>query len=98
MSEWRSACVTAPYPPELLLNTPRRPGPPHPKRCSIVGSISCSRKSSQAPMAAGLMYWVAAEPGNAIGKGDDNGRHAVLPISELPVDEQPTRVRQGGAK
>src|SRR6266436_1429999 len=43
MSEWRSACVSAPYPPELLPNTPRRPAPPHPKRSSIAGNISCSR-------------------------------------------------------
>ena len=35
MSEWRSAWVTAPYPPELLPNTPRRPAPPHSKRCSV---------------------------------------------------------------
>src|SRR5216684_4322317 len=58
MSEWRSACVTAPYPPELLPNTPRRPLPPHLKRCSIAGSISSSRKSSQAPIEAELMYWL----------------------------------------
>src|SRR6267378_753564 len=56
MSEWRSACVIAPYPPELLPNTPRCPGPPHPKRCSVAGSISCSRKSSQAPMEAELIH------------------------------------------
>jgi hypothetical protein len=32
------------------------PGTANPKRCSIAGSISCRRKSSQAPVEAELMY------------------------------------------
>src|SRR5437762_2711465 len=73
MSEWRSACVIAPYPPELLPNTPRRPLPPHSKCCSIAGSISCSRKSSQAPIEAELMYWLPSSRVKQSGKATTTG-------------------------
>ena len=81
MSEWRSACVIAPYPPELLPNTPRRPVPPHPKRCSIAGSISCSRKSSQAPIEAELMYWLPPSRVKQSGKATTTGGMRCSPIS-----------------
>src|SRR5882762_7156877 len=81
MSEWRSACVMAPYPPELLPNTPRRPLPPHPKRCSIAGSISCNRKSYQAPIAAELMYWLPPSRVKQSGKATTTGGMRCSPIS-----------------
>src|SRR6266436_6651776 len=81
MSEWRSACVTAPYPPELLPNTPRRPLPPHLKRCSVAGSISCSRKSSQAPIEAELMYWLPPSRVKQSGKATTTGGMRSSPIS-----------------
>src|SRR5712672_4608173 len=81
MSEWRSAWVTAPYPPELLPNTPRRPAPPHAKRCSIAGSISCSRKSSQRPMEAELMYWLPPSRVKQSGKATTTGGMRSSPIS-----------------
>ena len=81
MSEWRSACVIAPYPPELLPNTPRRPVPPQPKRCSIAGSISCSRKSSQAPIEAELMYWLPPSRVKQSGKATTTGGMRCSPIS-----------------
>ncbi len=81
MSEWRSACVTAPYPPELLPNTPRRPLPPHLKRCSIAGSISSSRKSSQAPIEAELMYWLPPSRVKQSGKATTTGDMRCSPIS-----------------
>src|SRR6202040_681568 len=80
MSEWRSACVTAPYPPELLPNTPRRPLPPHLKRCSIAGSISCSRKSSQAPIEAELIYWLPPSRVKQSGKATTTGGMRCSPI------------------
>jgi hypothetical protein len=87
MSEWRSACVMAPYPPELLPNTPRRPVPPHPKRCSIWGSIS---KQEIFPSAGGsrVDVLIAAEPGEAIGKGDDNGWHALFADQQVETFRQ----------
>jgi hypothetical protein len=102
MSEWRSACVIAPYPPELLPNTPRRPEPPHLKRCSIAGSISRSRKSSQAPIEAELMF--AAEPGEAIGKGDGYRWHALFPdqpiepFRQVLAEADPIRVGEAAAR
>jgi hypothetical protein len=81
MSEWRRACVIAPYPPELLPNTPRRPVPPHPKRCSIAGSISSSRKSSQAPIEAELMYWLPPSRVKQSGKAATTGDMRCSPIS-----------------
>ncbi len=81
MSEWRSAWVIAPYPPELLPNTPRRPMPPHSKRASIAGSMSCSRKSSQAPMAAELMYWLPPSRVKQSGKATTTGGIRCSPIS-----------------
>src|ERR1700730_15819492 len=81
MSEGRSACVTAPYPPELLPNTPRRPAPPHAKRCSIAGSISCSRKSSQRPREAELMYWLPPSRVKQSGKATTTGGIRSSPIS-----------------
>src|SRR6202049_167413 len=81
MSEWRSACVTAPYPPELLPKTPRRPVPPHPKRCSIAGSISCSKKSSQAPIEAELIYWLPPSRVKQSGKATTTGGMRCSPIS-----------------
>src|SRR5215468_357634 len=45
-------------PARTLANTSRRPVSPHPKRCSIAGSISSSRKSSQGPIDAELIYWL----------------------------------------
>src|SRR5229473_3508389 len=80
MSEWRSACVSAPYPPELLPNKPRRPVPPHLKRCSIAGSISCSRKSSQAPREAELMYWLPPSRVKQSGKATTTGGVRCSPI------------------
>src|SRR5580692_3602624 len=81
MSEWRSACVIAPYPPELLPNTPRRPLPPHLKRCSMSGSISCRRKSSQAPIDAELMYWLPPSRVKQSGKATTTGGMRCSPIS-----------------
>src|SRR5271163_2865625 len=81
MSAWRSACVTAPYPPELLPNTPRRPAPPQPKRCSISGNISCSRKSSQAPIEAELTYWLPPSRVKQSGKATTTGAMRCSPIS-----------------
>src|ERR1700732_2983707 len=98
MSEWRSACVPAPYPPELLPNTPRRPLPPHLKRCSIAGSISSSRKSSQAPIEAELMYWLPPSRVKQSGKGDENGCHArspdrrVEPLRHVFAEADPIRM------
>jgi hypothetical protein len=60
MSERRSVCVIVPFHRSSLPNTPRRPVPPHPKRCSIAGTISCSRKSSQAPVEAEFDVLIAA--------------------------------------
>src|SRR5229473_1760466 len=94
MSEWRSACVIAPYPPELLPNTPRRPGPPHPKRCSIAGSISRSRKSSQAPVEAdsiGMGQAAAREPDEI----DQEGQSlSVMPSRDVNVDDAHRRIAQ----
>src|SRR5215472_9293656 len=81
MSECRSACVIAPYPPELLPNTPRRPVPPHLNRCSIAGSNSCSRKSSQAPTEAELMYWLPPSRVKQSGKATTIGDMRCSPIS-----------------
>src|SRR5215469_12062600 len=81
MSEWRSACVIAPYPPELLPKTPRRPVPPHLNRCSIAGSNSCSRKSSQAPTEAELMYWLPPSRVKQSGKATTTGDMRCSPIS-----------------
>src|SRR6266481_5511056 len=81
MSEWRSACVSAPYPPELLPNTPRRPVPPHLKRGSIVGSISCNRNPSQAPIEAELMYWLPPSRVKQSGKATTTGDMRCSPIS-----------------
>ena len=73
--------MIAPYPPELLPNTPRRPSPPHPKRCSIAGSISCSRKSSHAPIDAELMYWLPPSRVKQSGKATTTGGMRSSPIS-----------------
>src|SRR6266446_2679242 len=81
ISEWRSECVIAPYPPELFPNTPRRPLPPHPNRCSIAGSISCSRKSSQAPIEAELMYWLPPSRVKQSGKATTTGDMRCSPIN-----------------
>src|ERR1700687_5426998 len=81
MSEWRSAWVTAPYPPELLPNTPRRPVPPHLDRASIAGSISCSRKSSQAPVEAELIYWLPPSRVKQSGKATTTGGMRCSPIN-----------------
>ena len=81
MSECRSACMMAPYPPELLPNTPRRPSPPQPNRCSIAGSISCSRKSSQAPIEAELTYWFPPSRVKQSGKATTTGGMRASPIS-----------------
>ena len=81
MSEWRSACMIAPYPPELLPNTPRRPSPPQPKRRSIAGSISFSRKSSQAPIEAELTYWLPPSRVKQSGKATTTGGMRPSPIS-----------------
>src|SRR5215470_8252361 len=99
MSEWRNAWVIAPYPPELLPNTPRRPEPPHPKRRSIAGSISSSRKSSQRPIYAPVDVLVSKQPGEAIGEGDDDRWHSLLadqpvePFRQVLSETDPIRAR-----
>jgi hypothetical protein len=47
----------------------------------MAGSISCGRKPSQAPVGAELM---AAEPGEAIRKSDDDRWHAL--VRDQPVE------------
>src|SRR5438309_157423 len=81
MTERRRAWVTAQYPPELLPNTPRRPMPPQPKRCSIAGSISYSRKSSQGPIEAEFMYWLPPSRVKQSGKATTSGGMRSSPIS-----------------
>ena len=103
MSACRSACVMAPYPPELLPNTPRRPSPPQPKRCSIVGSISLQQVVFPGTHRSRVDILVAAEAGEAVGKGNDNRRHAVFadqpvePLRQVLLETDPVRVRQAAA-
>ena len=46
------------------------------KRCSIAGSISSSRKSSQAPIEAELMYWLPPSRVKQSGKATTGGMRA----------------------
>src|SRR5260370_4057818 len=80
---WGGHRVRAPAPPprDLLRNPPRPPFPPHPKRSSIAGSISCSRKSSQAPVEAELMYWLPPSRVKQSGKATTSGGMRCSPIS-----------------
>src|SRR4030081_982763 len=96
--------MTAPYPPELLPNTPRRPVPPHLKRCSIAGSISCSRKSSQAPIEAELMYWLPPSRVKQSGKATTHGGRPLSPnnrsepFRQVLAEADPIRVGQAAAR
>jgi hypothetical protein len=47
----------------------------------MAGTISCSKKSSHAPIEAELMYWL---PPSRVKQGDDDRRHALFP--DQPVE------------
>src|SRR5690242_9117853 len=85
----------------LFPNTLRRPEPPQPYRFSMAGSISCSRKSSHAPVAAELMYWLPPSRVKQSGKATTTGGIADQPVEALRQvlsEADPIRVRQPTAR
>src|SRR5215471_12405115 len=80
------------------------PGTPHPKRCSIAGSISCSKKSSPGTHRSRIDVLVAAEPGEGIGEGHDHGRQALFadeaiePLPDVLAEADPIRLGEAAAR
>src|SRR5437899_5141856 len=70
----------------------------------MVGSISCSRKSSQAPTDAELMYWLPPSRVKQSGKATTTGGMRCSPISrssrsgKVLAEADPIRMGQAAAR
>jgi hypothetical protein len=99
MSAWRTACVSAPYPPELFAEHAAAPS-----TATSAALLDCRQHFMQQEIfpdahRSRVDVLVAAEPGEAIGEGDNGRRHALLadqpvePLRQILAEACPVRMR-----